>query len=150
MNLQASVEQSGAVITWDDLPAVHAHEIRMVQLLQNLIGNAIEYRGEDPPQIHVAARTRRSGNGVFSVQDNGIGIEPEYAQQILRFSTPAWPGLSGDRDRIGDLPTDRRKIRRADLGGVDRGRLLLLLHAAPGQGPRSGGAGGLRRRAPLR
>src|SRR5579863_8358133 len=44
LNLQASVEQSGAMITWDTIPAVHAHEIRLVQLLQNLVGNAIKYR----------------------------------------------------------------------------------------------------------
>jgi PAS domain S-box-containing protein len=83
LNLQASVEQSGALITWDTIPAVHAHEIRLVQLLQNLVGNAIKYRGEDAPRIHIAALWRER-EWVLSVKDNGIGIAPEYAQQIFK------------------------------------------------------------------
>src|SRR5271170_1594961 len=61
LNLQASVEQSGAMITWDAIPAVHAHEIRLVQLLQNLVGNAIKYRGEDAPRIHISAQWEEPG-----------------------------------------------------------------------------------------
>jgi PAS domain S-box-containing protein len=83
LNLQASVEQSGALITWDTLPAVHAHEIRLVQLLQNLVGNAIKYRAEDAPRIHISAQWH-DPEWVLSVQDNGIGIAPEYAQQIFK------------------------------------------------------------------
>jgi PAS domain S-box-containing protein len=83
LNLQASVEQSGAMITWDAIPAVHAHEIRLVQLLQNLVGNAIKYRGEDAPRIHISAEWQEP-EWVLSVQDNGIGIAPEYAQQIFK------------------------------------------------------------------
>jgi hypothetical protein len=83
LNLQASVEQSGALITWDTIPAVHAHEIRLVQLLQNLVGNAIKYRGEDAPRIHISAQWAQP-EWVLSVQDNGIGIAPEYAQQIFK------------------------------------------------------------------
>jgi len=83
LNLQASVEQSGAMITWDAIPAVDAHEIRLVQLLQNLVSNAIKYRGEDPPRIHISAEWREK-DWIFSVKDNGIGIAPEYAQQIFK------------------------------------------------------------------
>jgi PAS domain S-box-containing protein len=83
LNLQASVEQSGALITWDTIPAVHAHEVCLVQLLQNLVGNAIKYRGQDAPRIHISAQWREP-EYVLSVQDNGIGIEPEYAQQIFK------------------------------------------------------------------
>src|SRR6202522_1205691 len=83
LNLQASVEQSGAMITWDAIPAVHAHEIRLVQLLQNLVGNAIKYRGEEAPRIHIAARWQEP-DWVLSVEDNGIGIAPEHAQQIFK------------------------------------------------------------------
>jgi PAS domain S-box-containing protein len=82
LNLQAAIEQSSARITWDVLPTVHAHEIRLVQLLQNLIGNAIKYRSAAPPEIHIWA-TRREGDWLFSVRDNGIGIEPEYSQQVF-------------------------------------------------------------------
>jgi PAS domain S-box-containing protein len=83
LNLQASIEQNRASVTWDPLPAVHAHEIRVVQLLQNLVSNAIKYRSEAPPNIHVSAEGHQ-GDWHFSVQDNGIGIDPEYAQEIFR------------------------------------------------------------------
>jgi PAS domain S-box-containing protein len=83
LNLQASMEQSGAAITWDKLPAVDAHEIRLVQLLQNLVSNAIKYRAEDPPRIHISAEWRER-EWVLSVQDNGVGIPNEYAQQIFK------------------------------------------------------------------
>jgi len=83
LNLQASIEQNRATITWDALPIVHAHEIRMVQLLQNLVGNAIKYRSAEPPKIHVSAEHRQA-DWVFSVEDNGIGIDPEYAQEVFR------------------------------------------------------------------
>jgi hypothetical protein len=83
LNLQASMEQSGATITWDKLPDVHAHEIRLVQLLQNLVSNAIKYRSEDPPRIHISAEWRER-EWVLSVQDNGVGIPSEYAQQIFK------------------------------------------------------------------
>jgi PAS domain S-box-containing protein len=83
LNLQASTEQSGATITWDKLPAVCAHEIRLVQLLQNLVSNAIKYRSEDPPRIHISAEWRER-EWVLSVRDNGVGIPPEYAQQIFK------------------------------------------------------------------
>ena len=83
LNLKASVDQNRASITWDTLPVVHAHEIRMVQLFQNLVGNAIKYRSADPPEIHVSAE-RRDADWVLSVEDNGIGIDPEYAQEVFR------------------------------------------------------------------
>jgi PAS domain S-box-containing protein len=82
LNLQAAIEQNGAVVTWNGLPTVEAHEFRMVQLFQNLVGNAIKYRRPDPPRIHVAAE-RRETDWLFSVEDNGIGIKPEYAQQVF-------------------------------------------------------------------
>lgn len=83
LNLQASIEQNRASITFDPLPVVHAHEIRMVQLFQNLVGNAIKYRSAEPPEIHVSAESRES-DWVFAVSDNGIGIDPEYAQEVFR------------------------------------------------------------------
>jgi PAS domain S-box-containing protein len=82
LNLQAAIEENTANITWDPLPTVHAHEIRLVQLLQNLIGNAIKYRSAEPPEIRVSAE-RRPEEWLFSVKDNGIGIEPEYSQQVF-------------------------------------------------------------------
>ncbi|HYL73975.1 MAG TPA: ATP-binding protein [Bryobacteraceae bacterium] len=95
LNLQASVEQNQAAITWDALPTVEAHEIRIVQLLQNLVGNAIKYRRAEPPRIHLRAESCDTG-WLFSVEDNGIGIEPEYCQQIFgifkRLHGQTYPG----------------------------------------------------------
>ena len=81
-NLKASVDQNGAIVTWNGLPTVQAHQIRLVQLFQNLVGNAIKYHRSDPPTILVEAK-RRGAEWLFSVKDNGIGIKPEYAQQVF-------------------------------------------------------------------
>ena len=82
LNLQASIEQNSATISWESLPTVQAHEVRLVQLLQNIVGNAIKYRSNDSPKIRIAAE-RRDTDWLFVVEDNGIGIEPEYAPQIF-------------------------------------------------------------------
>jgi len=82
LNLQASIDQTQAQVSANGLPTIRAHEIRLVQLLQNLIGNAIKYRGTEQPKVHVDAE-RRPGAWLFSVKDNGIGIKPEYAEQIF-------------------------------------------------------------------
>jgi light-regulated signal transduction histidine kinase (bacteriophytochrome) len=97
LNLQASLEQNGGVVTWDELPTLNAHEGRVVQLLQNLVGNAIKYRSAAPPKIHVSANARPSEEDwIFCVEDNGIGISPEYSQEIFgifkRLHGHAYPG----------------------------------------------------------
>jgi len=61
---------------------VCAHDTGLLQLLQNLVSNAIKYRGKEPPQVHIAAE-RQEAEWVFSVRDNGIGIDPQYARQIF-------------------------------------------------------------------
>jgi len=81
-NLRATIEESGASITSDELPTVIGDETQLVQLFQNLIGNAIKFRGEDPPRVHVEAE-RRDGSWLFSVRDNGIGIDEQYAERIF-------------------------------------------------------------------
>jgi hypothetical protein len=95
LNLQASIDQNDAMVTWNGLPTIHAHEIRLVQLLQNLVGNALKYRRDESPRVHVDAK-RRANDWLFSVQDNGIGIKPEYTQQIFgifkRLQGNAFPG----------------------------------------------------------
>ncbi len=82
-NLKMMIEDSGAAVTYaDPLPEVEADETQLTQLFQNLIGNGIKFRSDRPPQIHVSAR--RNGDGwVFAVRDNGIGIEPQYWEQIF-------------------------------------------------------------------
>jgi PAS domain S-box-containing protein len=82
LNLQASVDQCGAKVSWNGLPTVQAHETRILQVLQNLVGNGIKYHREDPPRVRIEAE-RRQGDWLFSVEDNGIGIKPEYAQQVF-------------------------------------------------------------------
>jgi light-regulated signal transduction histidine kinase (bacteriophytochrome) len=95
LNLQAAIEQNDAVISWRGLPLVEAHDIRLLQLFQNLIGNAIKYRGADPPRIRISSEPRES-EWLFCVEDNGIGIRPEYAQQVFgifkRLHGQTYPG----------------------------------------------------------
>jgi signal transduction histidine kinase len=81
-NLQAAVDKSGAQVTHDHLPVVVADGSQLLQVFQNLIGNAIKFRGSEPPAIHVSAR-RRGMEWVFSVADNGIGIAPEHTEIIF-------------------------------------------------------------------
>jgi len=81
-NLKAAIEDSRAVITSDHLPAVNAYQGHLVPLFQNLIGNAIKYRGERPLHIHVSVE-EKDGQLRFAVTDNGMGIEPEYHRKIF-------------------------------------------------------------------
>ncbi|MHC4598527.1 MAG: PAS domain-containing sensor histidine kinase [Planctomycetota bacterium] len=82
-NLGATVEESGASITRDPLPTVNGDASQLVQLFQNLIGNAVKFRGTSPPRIHVSAG-QEGEEWVFSVRDNGIGIEEEYSDRIFK------------------------------------------------------------------
>jgi light-regulated signal transduction histidine kinase (bacteriophytochrome) len=77
-----ALEETGATVTTAELPMVAIHEGRLAQLFQNLISNAIKYRSEEVPRVHVGA-DERDGWCVFSVVDNGIGIEARYAEQIF-------------------------------------------------------------------
>jgi PAS domain S-box-containing protein len=82
LNLRGAIEDSGALVTHDPLPTVMADEMQLVQLFQNLVGNAIKYQGPGVPKVHIAAK--RSGKKwTFSVQDNGLGIEPQYFERIF-------------------------------------------------------------------
>ncbi len=81
-NLKVSIEETGAVITHDPLPSVIADDSQLIQLFQNLVGNAIKFRGDKPPQVHVGVE-RKDSEWVFSVRDNGIGIDPEYHDRIF-------------------------------------------------------------------
>ena len=81
-NLDASVQESHAVITADALPHVHANPAQLIQLFQNLIGNGIKFRGDEEPQIHISV-TELKDAWQFSIRDNGIGIEPQYFERIF-------------------------------------------------------------------
>ncbi len=81
-NLDTAIRESGARIAHDPLPVVRADPVQLTVLFQNLIGNAIKFRREGPPEIHIGAE-RRDGSSVMFVRDNGIGIEPEYFERIF-------------------------------------------------------------------
>ena len=81
-NLKAAIEESSAVVTRGPLPTVMADKMQFGQLLQNLIGNAVKYRGTEPPRVHVAAE-QKENDWLFSIRDNGIGIDPQYAERIF-------------------------------------------------------------------
>ena len=80
--LKARIEESAAVITVDELPSVAMHRSHLSLLFQNLIGNAIKYRGKGAPRIHVSA-VQQNGSSVFSVTDNGIGIQAKYRTLVF-------------------------------------------------------------------
>lgn len=80
--LEGAIANSGAIITHSELPIIRADETQMVQLFQNLISNAIKYRSEQPPVIHLAAESQEE-QWLFEVRDNGIGIDPKYAERIF-------------------------------------------------------------------
>ena len=81
-NMKVAIEHGGAIVSHDPLPTVMAEEGQLVQLFQNLIGNAIKFRRTEPPHIHISAE-QRANEWVFSVQDNGIGIDPQYTERIF-------------------------------------------------------------------
>jgi PAS domain S-box-containing protein len=81
-SLRASIEESRATITYEHLPTVMADSVQLSQVFQNLVGNAIKYRGERVPEVHVSAQ-RHDDEWQFAVSDNGIGIEPRYFERVF-------------------------------------------------------------------
>ncbi len=81
-NLQAAINDAGAEVTSDDLPTVRGDESQLALLFQNLIANGIKFRSDRTPQVHLSAE-RGNGLWLFSVRDNGIGIEREYSERIF-------------------------------------------------------------------
>ena len=82
-NLRTSIEKSGTSVTSSELPMVTADRSQIALVLQNLLSNAIKYRGKETPRIHVAAQGKGK-EWVFSVQDNGIGIDPKYKDRLFK------------------------------------------------------------------
>ncbi|MBE9050725.1 GAF domain-containing protein [Nostocales cyanobacterium LEGE 11386] len=81
-NLRQRITETGATITHDSLPTVMAGSTQLMQLFQNLIANAIKFRSDQPPQIHVGAE-RLEDEWLFWVRDNGIGIDPQFSDRIF-------------------------------------------------------------------
>jgi light-regulated signal transduction histidine kinase (bacteriophytochrome) len=81
-NLERLIDENGAIVIRSHLPEVRVQEFQLEQLFQNLIGNAIRYRSSEVPRVEVSAS--RDGEGWrFCVRDNGIGIDPQYKEQIF-------------------------------------------------------------------
>jgi light-regulated signal transduction histidine kinase (bacteriophytochrome) len=122
-NLEPAVIETGARITHDPLPEVTADEIHLSQVLQNLLSNALKYRSNAVPEIHVSARPG-SGEWIFSVRDNGVGIEPQHYDKIFRvfqrLHGREYPGVG-----VG-LATCRRIVER--YGG------RIWVDSTPGMG----------------
>src|SRR6185312_594514 len=81
-SLQAAIRESGAVVDAEPLPTLAVDSLQFTQLFQNLIGNAIKYRGAQPPSVKISAR-RTATDWIFSVKDNGQGFDPQYAERIF-------------------------------------------------------------------
>jgi len=82
-NLRAAVQESGAVVTHGPLPAITTDGTQLAQVFQNLVGNAIKYRRAEVPEVHVSATKNGGGEWIFSVRDNGLGIDPQYFERIF-------------------------------------------------------------------
>lgn len=82
-SLQVQIAESGATVTSDPLPTVRADRTQLGMLWQNLLSNAMKFHGQEPPRIQISAR-RQGAEWVFSVRDNGIGLEPRHAERIFQ------------------------------------------------------------------
>jgi light-regulated signal transduction histidine kinase (bacteriophytochrome) len=82
-NLRVTIEESGAVVTHDSLPTITSDDTQLTHVFQNLVGNAIKYRGAAVPHVHVAVANGGSNEWTFSVRDNGMGIDPQYFERIF-------------------------------------------------------------------
>jgi PAS domain S-box-containing protein len=83
INLRATIEESGALVTHDPLPAIMTDDTQLAQVFQNLVGNAIKYRRAAIPHVHVSASKSADKEWIFSVRDNGLGIDPQYFEKIF-------------------------------------------------------------------
>ena len=138
-NLQAAIEESGADVTADRLPAVWADPTQLVQLFQNLVANALKFRDRAGRRASTSAPAARTTSWVVTVADNGIGIEPQYLQRIFGLGERLHSAsqVPRQRHRPGHLREDRPAPRRPHLGRLSRpgpGQHLLVHAAAPARG----------------
>jgi chemotaxis family two-component system sensor kinase Cph1 len=82
INLKPLINDTNAIITHDQLPLIYANDQQMVQVFQNLIGNAIKYRDKENPEIHISAG-KLDNDYIFAVKDNGIGIDQQHLERIF-------------------------------------------------------------------
>ena len=82
-NLHWAIKDSGALVTHDPMPTVQADGMQLVQLFQNLIGNAIKYQNPGIPQVHISATRDSAARWNFAIKDNGLGIDPQFFERIF-------------------------------------------------------------------
>ena len=109
-NLKAAVEESGAIVTVEELPTIPADAGLLTQVFQNLIGNAIKFRRDGPPHVTVSAMLN-DGDWVFSIGDDGIGIEPQHADRIFRIFERLQDSEKYDGSGIG-LAVSKKIVER--------------------------------------
>jgi light-regulated signal transduction histidine kinase (bacteriophytochrome) len=125
-NLSAAIRDAGATVTADPLPRVAAAQSELNQLVQNLLANAIKYRGEARPEVHATAQ-RRGRDWAFTVADNGIGIDPRHHERVFEL----FGRLHGDDEYEGTGMglSLVKKVAEARGGSV-------RVESAPGEGAR--------------
>ena len=129
-NLQSSISENHAAVSLGPLPVVTANPLHLTQVFENLIGNALKYRSEQPPRISVTA-AEGAHDWVFSVEDNGIGIPPEYRADFWHLQTAARRRIPGHRHWPGHLQENRGPAWGDHLGGVGAAeRFAVLVYAA--------------------
>jgi len=124
LSLQTAVDECGATVTVSPMPDVRMARVHAQQIFQNIVGNALKYRGDQPPRVHVSAR-REGSEWIFSVRDNGIGIAPEYQSHIFGLFERLHPSSARSGTGIG-LALCKRLVER--YGG------RIWVESEPGKG----------------
>jgi light-regulated signal transduction histidine kinase (bacteriophytochrome) len=121
LSLHTVIQQSGAAVTSDPLPTAVANEAMLMHLFQNLIGNSIKYKGEAAPAIHISA-LRTAEGWLFSVRDNGVGIDPADAEFVFgNVQAPPRQGNSRHGHWACTLQEGSGTPWRTHLGGIGSG-----------------------------
>jgi len=123
-NLGSAISEAGAVITHGPLPTVLADDTQLLQVFQNLIQNAIKFRRDEPPHVHVSA-VKYADEWIFSVQDNGIGIESRYFDRIFEIFQRL-----NKRERYDGTGMGLAIVKKV----VDRHRGRVWVESEPGKG----------------
>jgi PAS domain S-box-containing protein len=123
-DLDLAIQENDAEVAYDSLPVVMGDDSQLQQLLRNLVGNALKYRGADPPKIQIAAQ-RQMQSWRFSVKDNGIGIEPRFFERIFQIFQRLHPRNHYNGTGIGLAVCKKIVERHGGTIGVD---------STPGQG----------------
>ena len=134
-NLSVAIHEGGVEVEVGELPTVTASRVELVQLFQNLIGNAVKYRCHEGPRVEISTEPQER-HWLFRVKDNGIGIPEKDRERVFEtfqrlHSDDEYPG---NGDRVGNVQEDRGTLRRKDLGGIARGRRFRVPVHVAGEG----------------